>query len=66
MKNTATYPVGDYKKLYEESLLAISKNEEELIKERQLNISKDEQITQLSFERSAAAVGQIPAISFWQ
>lgn len=46
MKNTAT----DYQKLYEESLLTISKKEEELAKERQLNISKDEQISQLSFE----------------
>lgn len=50
MKNTATDPVGDYKKLYEESLLTISKKEEALTKERQLIIAKDEQITQLIFE----------------
>lgn len=61
MKNTATDPVGDYKKLYEESLFTISQNEEtftqkisekedELAKERQLVVAKDEQITQLSFE----------------
>lgn len=46
MENTAI----DYKKLYEQSLLAISKKEEELAKERKLNISKDEQISQLCFE----------------
>lgn len=47
MKNTAIDPVGDpvgdYKKLYEQSLLTISRNEE-IISE------KDERITQLSFE----------------
>jgi len=43
MENTAT----DYKKLYEESLLTISKNQEEHLK---VVSSKDEQITQLSFE----------------
>lgn len=46
MENTAI----DYKKLYEESLLTISKKDEELVKVRQLNVTKDEQITQLSFE----------------
>lgn len=42
MENTSTDPVRAYEKLNEESLLTI--------KERQFNISKDEQITQLSFE----------------
>ena len=46
MENTAK----DYKKLYEESLLTLSISEENLAKERQLIISKDEQIIQLSFE----------------
>lgn len=50
MKNAAKAPIEDYKKLYEESLLTISEKEEELVKERQLSIVKDEQITQLSFE----------------
>ena len=53
MKNTAI----DYKKRYEESLLTLSEKEESLVK-------KDEQITQLSFERFAAAVRKIPTISF--
>lgn len=43
MKNTA----ADYKKLYEESLLAISRNEETFTKKIS---EKDQQITQLSFE----------------
>jgi len=43
MKNTA----ADYKKLYEQSLLTISEKEEEHLK---VVSSKDEQITQLSFE----------------
>ncbi|MEQ8554270.1 MAG: IS66 family transposase [Cyclobacteriaceae bacterium] len=47
MEDTAVDPVGDYKKLYEESLLTISRNEETFIKKIS---EKDEQITQLSFE----------------
>ncbi len=46
MENTA----ADYKELYEKSLLTISEKDEALVKERQLNTSKDEQITLLNFE----------------
>lgn len=50
MKNAAKDSERDYKKLYEESLLTISKYEKDQAESRLTISRKDEQITQLSFE----------------